>query len=90
MKKDEILLTPDMLMQILGKSESFYSDAMAKKSTEEIRKVLQDSVKRLIGRSVELHVQEGFGNSGELLKQQVRIAGVVMPEGKFSMEDVYQ
>jgi len=89
-KKDEILLTPDMLMQILGKSESFYSDAMAKKSTEEIRKVLQDSVKRLIGRSVELHVQEGFGNSGELLKQQVRIAGVVMPEGKFSMEDVYQ
>ena len=26
-KKDEILLTPDMLMQILGKSESFYSDA---------------------------------------------------------------
>lgn len=37
-----------------------------------------------------LYVKEGFGNSGELLKQQVRIAGVVMPEGKFSMEDVYQ
>lgn len=89
-KKDEILLSPDMLMQILGKSESFYSDAMAKKSTEEIRKVLQDSVKRLVGKSVELHVDEGFGNGGELLKQQVRISGVLMPEGDFSMEDVYQ
>ena len=89
-KKDEILLSPDMLMFILGKSESFYSDAMVKKSTEEIRKTLQDHAKRLIGRNVELHVDEGFGNSGELLKQQVRIAGILMPEGTFSMEDVYQ
>ena len=70
--------------------DSFYSDAMAKKSTEEIRKTLQDHAKRLIGRNVELHVDEGFGNSGELLKQQVRIAGILMPEGTFSMEDVYQ
>ena len=35
-------------------------------------------------------MDEGFGNSGELLKQQVRIAGILMPEGTFSMEDVYQ
>lgn len=89
-KKVEILLSPDMLMLILGKSESFYSDAMAKKSSEEIRTVLQDSAKRLIGRSVELHVEEGFGNSGELLKQRVKIAGVLMPEGNFSMEEIYQ
>ena len=63
---------------------------MVKKSTEEIRKTLQDHAKRLIGRNVELHVDEGLENSGELLKQQVRIAGILMPEGTFSMEDVYQ
>ena len=89
-KKEEIMLTPDMLMQLLGTSDIFYSDAMAKKSPEEMRAFLKENAVRLIGRNVELHIDKGFSEDGELVKQKVKIAGVLMPKGNFTIEDVYQ
>lgn len=88
-KKDELLLAPDALTMIVGNAERLYNQNSEHMSTEEIRKLIQSSADRVVGKSVEVLVEEGFGSAKTLVKQKVKIAGVLMPDGDFTMDDIY-
>lgn len=86
----EVILSPDALMQLLGKGEDFYNNAMAKKSTQELQTMLENAAKRLIGKQVELRVGEGFSSSDQLLHTKLKVVGVVLPKGDYKIDDVYR
>lgn len=88
-KKNEIILTPDNVMLFLGKSDTFYSEDMMKKSSEEIRTLIQESANRLIGRTTTLNADEMYDSSNKAISQDMKIIGVLLPEGDFKMEDIY-
>ena len=86
----KVVLSPDALMQLLGKGEDFYSNAMAKKSTQELQTMLENAAKRLMGKQIELRVLEGFGTSDSLLHTKLKVIGVTMPQGTYTIDDVYR
>lgn len=88
--KNEIILSPDMVMQILDQMETFHGDDMAKKSPDEIRSFVENNAKRLIGKSGVVRGTENFDENKTMFKQDVKIIGVLLPKGDFKIDDLYQ
>lgn len=88
--KDEIILAPETLMQILDQSEAFHSADMAKKSPDEIRAFIEKNAKRLIGKTATLKASENYDENKIIFTQNVKIIGVLLPKGDFKIDDLYQ
>lgn len=89
-KKNEILITPSVAMSIVEQTEAFYSDSMVNKSSKELRTFIQDQAKRLIGKTMKLNVDEMFDVNNKVISADVKIIGVLLPEGDFKMDDIYK